>query len=53
VLFPLYSCAVVATIRSVRRRLPLNGRGQAQGTKKEMLFDIQHLDDRRRMFFIA
>jgi hypothetical protein len=28
------SIVVVATIRSVRRGLPLNGRGQAQDTKK-------------------
>jgi hypothetical protein len=47
------SIVVVATIRSVRRGLPLNGRGQAQDTKKEMLFDIRYLDDHGRMFFIT
>src|SRR5215208_1445312 len=47
------SIGVVATIRTIRRGLPLNGRGQAQDTKKEMLFDIRHLHDRGRMFFIA
>src|SRR5215217_9529274 len=53
IMFCFLSIVVVATIRSVRRGLPLNGRGQAQDTKKEMLFDIRHLDDHGRMFFIA